>query len=418
VSRDEVHERIEAIYKIEMPRLVARLARMIRDVGTAEELAQDALVVALETWPETGVPDVPAAWLLATAKRRGIDRLRRGKMQVRKHEEIGRELESADDPAARLDAALDDDVGDDLLRLIFTTCHPALSADARVALTLRLLGGLTTDEIARAFLVPENTIAQRIVRGKRTLAEHRVEFEVPRSEERQERLASVLEVVYLVFNEGYTATAGAELARAELMEEALRLGRVLGGLAPQESEVFGLLALMEFQASRTRARTGRGGEPIVLLDQDRSRWDRGKIQRGLAALHRAQLLGGARAPYALQAAIAGCHSTAATAAATDWKSIAALYGLLAEAAPSPIVELNRAVALAMAEGPESGLAHLDAMTGLPALASYHHLFSVRGDLLARLGRRAEARAEFERAAKLTRNARERELLLARAAAMT
>ncbi len=390
---------------------------MLRDVGLAEELAQDALVVALERWPGSGIPDNPAAWLMATAKNRAIDRLRRHKLLDRKHEELGRELElqqqlAAPDP----DAALDDQVGDDLLRLVFTACHPVLSGEARVALTLRLLCGLTTEEIARAFLVPEPTVAQRIVRAKRTLAEARVPFEVPRGAELAARLESVLEVIYLIFNEGYTATAGGDWMRPALCEEALRLGRILAELAAQEPEVHGLVALMEIQASRAAARVGPAGEPILLLDQDRARWDQLLIRRGLAALQRAEALGGAPGPYVLQAAIAACHARARTPAETDWARIAALYKALAGRAPSPVVELNRAVALAMAFGPAAGLELVDALTSEPSLKTYHLLPSVRGDLLAKLARFDEARAEFERAATLTRNARERKLLLERAAA--
>jgi RNA polymerase sigma-70 factor (ECF subfamily) len=390
---------------------------MVRDVGLAEDLAQDALVVALEKWPRSGVPDNPGAWLMATAKHRAIDLLRRGPLLERKHQELGREIEARRELAGiELDDAIDDPVGDDLLRLMLTACHPVLAAESRVALTLRLLGGLTTEEIARAFLVPEPTVAQRIVRAKRTLREARVPFEVPRGAELAARLSSVLEVLYLVFNEGYSATAGGDWVRPALCEEALRLGRVLAELAPGEPEVHGLMALMEIQASRLRARVGPSGEPILLLDQDRARWDHLLVGRGLAALARAEALGGALGPYALQAAIAACHARARTAAATDWTRIAALYAALAQLAPSPVVELNRAVAVAMALGPAAGLEIVDALTGEPALASYHLLPSVRGDLLAKLGRLEEARAELERAASLTRNARERELLLGRAAA--
>jgi RNA polymerase sigma-70 factor (ECF subfamily) len=390
---------------------------MVRDVGLAEDLAQDALVVALEKWPRSGVPDNPGAWLMATAKHRAIDLLRRGPLLERKHQELGREIEARRELAGiELDDAIDDPVGDDLLRLMLTACHPVLAAESRVALTLRLLGGLTTEEIARAFLVPEPTVAQRIVRAKRTLREARVPFEVPRGAELAARLSSVLEVLYLVFNEGYSATAGGDWVRPALCEEALRLGRVLAELAPGEPEVHGLMALMEIQASRLRARVGPSGEPILLLDQDRARWDHLLVGRGLAALARAEALGGALGPYALQAAIAAFHARARTAAATDWTRIAALYAALAQLAPSPVVELNRAVAVAMALGPAAGLEIVDALTGEPALASYHLLPSVRGDLLAKLGRLEEARAELERAASLTRNARERELLLGRAAA--
>ena len=389
----------------------------MRDVGLAEDLAQDALVAALEQWPESGIPDNPGAWLMAAAKHRAIDFLRRKKLLERKHEELGRELEAQQETAVPdFDAALDDDVGDDLLRLVFAACHPVLSAEARVALTLRLLGGLTTEEIARAFLVPEPTVAQRIVRAKRTLAKERVPFEVPRGAELAARLSLVLEVIYLVFNEGYSATAGEDWMRPALCEEALRLGRILAELAPQEPEVHGLVALMEIQASRSRARVGPSGEPILLLTQNRALWDRLLIRRGLAALERAERLGGARGPYALQAAIAACHARALTREETDWARIAALYDALAQLAPSPVVELNRAVAVAMAFGPAAGLDLVDALMSEASLKAYHLLPSVRGDLLSKLGRFREARGEFERAASLTRNARERELLLERAAA--
>jgi RNA polymerase sigma factor (sigma-70 family) len=417
VTDPAAHRTIEAIYRIESARLIAGLARLVRDVGRAEELAQDALVVALERWPGAGIPDNPGAWLMATAKRRGLDELRRNKVLARKHDELALAIEAERELGAPdLDAAIDDQVGDDLLRLVFTSCHPVLSTEARVALTLRLLGGLTTDEIARAFLVPEPTIAQRIVRAKRTLAEARVPFEVPRDAELGARLASVLEVVYLVFNEGYSATAGDDWMRPELCDDALRLGRILAGLAPDEPEVHGLVALMEIQASRSRARIGPNGEPVLLLDQNRARWDHVRIGRGLAALTRAEALGGALGPYALQAAIAACHARARVPEATDWKRIAALYAALARIVPSPIVELNRAVALSMAEGPAAGLAIVDALLHEPSLERYHLLPSVRGDLLARLGRHEDARVELERAASLTRNARERHLLLERAAA--
>jgi len=416
-ANSTTHRSIEAVWRIEAAKIIGGVARIVRDVGLAEELAQDALVSALERWPQTGVPDNPGAWLMTTAKNRAFDRLRHAKLAESKHEQLGYEMEIAQqtqpDP---FEAAVDDDVGDDLLRLMFTACHPVLSAEARVALTLRLLGGLSTDEIARAFLVPEPTIAQRIVRAKRTLAEAHVPFEVPRANELAPRLASVLEVVYLVFNEGYSATAGDDWMRPALCEEALRLGRILAELAPQESEVHGLVALMEIQASRLRARTGPSGEPILLLEQNRTRWDQLLIHRGLAALQRAEALGGSLGPYALQGAIAACHARAHTAQDTDWPRIAALYDALAQLAPSPIVELNRAVALAMAFGPSVGLERVDALAAEPSLRSYHLLPSVRGDLLAKLGRLAEARAEFERAASLARNARERELLLGRAAA--
>ncbi|APR82274.1 RNA polymerase sigma-70 factor, ECF subfamily protein [Minicystis rosea] len=413
---NKTHRTIEAIFRIESAKLIAGLARIVRDVGVAEELAQDALVVALERWPVSGIPENPGAWLMATAKNRALDVVRRNKRIERKHEEIGHTLDAQLDIVPELDAALDDDVGDDLLRLMLTACHPILSAEARVALTLRLLGGLTTEEIARAFLVPEPTIAQRIVRAKRTLAEARVPFEVPRGDELAARLSSVLEVIYLVFNEGYSATAGDDWMRPGLCEDALRLGRILAELLPKEPEVHGLVALMEIQASRTRARTGPSGEPILLLDQNRARWDHVLIHRGLAALARAEALGGASGPYALQAAIAACHARARTADATDWARIAALYEALARLVPSPVVELNRAVALSMAFGPAVGLALVDTLIGEPSLAGYHLLPSVRGDLLAKVGRFDEARAELERAAALTRNARERALLLDRAAA--
>ncbi|WP_437324289.1 RNA polymerase sigma factor [Sorangium sp. So ce381] len=417
MTAPDVHRTIHAVFRIESARLIAGLARMVRDVGLAEELAQDALVAALERWPESGVPDKPGAWLMATAKRRAIDELRRSKRLERKHEELGHEIEAQHALAAPdLDAALDDDVGDDLLRLVFTACHPVLSTEAQVALTLRLLGGLTTEEIARAFLVPEPTVAQRIVRAKRTLAEARVPFEVPRGAELAPRLSSVLQVIYLVFNEGYSATAGGDWMRPALCEDALRLGRILAELVPKEPEVHGLVALLEIQASRSRARVGPSGEPILLLDQNRARWDHLLIRRGLAALERAEALGGARGPYALQAAIAACHARARAAAETDWARIAALYAALAQVTPSPVVELNRAVALSMAFGPAAGLAVVDALTSERSLEGYHLLPSVRGDLLAKLGRLDEARVELERAASLTRNTRERDLLLARAAA--
>jgi RNA polymerase sigma factor (sigma-70 family) len=417
VTDPAAHRAIEAIYRIESARLIAGLARLVRDVGRAEELAQDALVVALERWPEAGIPENPGAWLMATAKRRGLDELRRNKLASRKHEELAQAIETERELGGPdLEAAIDDQVGDDLLRLVFTACHPVLSTEARAALTLRLLGGLTTEEIARAFLVPEPTIAQRIVRAKRTLAEARVPFEVPRDAELGARLASVLEVVYLIFNEGYSATVGDDWMRPALCEDALRLGRILAGLAPTEPEVQGLVALMEIQASRSRARIGLNGEPVLLLDQNRARWDHVLIGRGLAALARAEALGGALGPYALQAAIAACHARARVAADTDWTRIAALYAALARIVPSPIIELNRAVALSMAEGPAAGLAIVDALAHEPSLVRYHLLPSVRGDLLARLGRHDDARAEFERAAALTRNARERQLLLGRAAA--
>jgi RNA polymerase sigma-70 factor (ECF subfamily) len=417
VTAIDTHRAIDAVWRIESARLIAALTRIVHDVGLAEDLAQDALVAALEQWPESGVPNNPGAWLMATAKHRAIDQLRRGTRLDRKHEEIARDLEAQQEMAVPdLDRALDDHVGDDLLRLVFIACHPVLPTEARVALTLRLLGGLATDEIARAFLVPEPTIAQRIVRAKRTLAEAHVPFEVPRGEEFTARLSSVLQVIYLVFNEGYSATAGDDWMRPELCEDALRLGRILAGLVPGEPEVHGLVALMEIQASRSRARVGPSGEPILLLDQDRARWDHVLVRRGLAALERAERLGGADGPYALQAAIAACHARARTADETDWARIAALYESLGRLTPSPVVELNRAVAVAMAFGPAEGLQLVDALRSEPSLEKYHLLPSVRGDLLARVGRSEEARAEFERAASLTRNARERELLLERASA--
>ena len=417
MTATETHRAINAVWRIESAKLIAGLTRMVGDVGIAEDLAQDALLIALERWPESGVPDNPGAWLMTTAKRRAIDLLRRDKLRDRKHEQLGHELEAEQERALPdLDASLDDHVGDDLLRLMFISCHPVLSTEARVALTLRLLGGLTTDEIARAFLVPIATIAQRIVRAKRTLTDANVPFEVPRGAELEARLASVLEVLYLVFNEGYSATAGDDWMRPALCEDALRLGRVLAELAPGEPEVHGLVALMEIQASRTRARVNASGEPILLLDQDRTKWDRVLIGRGLAALDRAAALNGAQGPYAVQAAIAACHARAHVAAATDWPRIAALYEALARLNPSPVVELNRAVAVSMAFGPAAGLALVDAIMSEPSLTGYHLLPSVRGDLLMKLGRTEEARAEFERAAALTKNAREQILLLARAAA--
>ena len=415
VTASATQRTIDAVWRIESARLIAGLARIVRDVGLAEELAQDALVAALETWPESGVPDNPGAWLMATAKHRAIDQLRRGATLERKQQELVRELEVA--LATEAPVLEVDDVADDLLRLVFTCCHPVLSTDARIALTLRLLGGLTTPEIARAYLVSEATMAQRIVRAKRTLVEAHVPFEVPSGDELAPRLSSVLEVVYLVFNEGYSATAGDDWVRQELCDEALRLGRVLAELAPREPEVHGLVALMEIQASRLRARTSQAGEPVLLLDQDRARWDRLLIRRGLAALERAERLGGGFGPYTLQAAIAACHARARTAGETDWARIAALYDALAQLAPSPVVELNRAVAVAMAFGPAAGLEVVDALRDEPALEAYHLLPSVRADLLAKLGRADEARAELERAAELTRNERERALLLERAAAL-
>lgn len=414
-----VHRAIDAVWRIEAARIIAHVARLVRDVGVAEELAQDALVAALEHWPSGGVPDNPGAWLMTAAKRRALDHLRQHALHARKREQIGLDLDAlgahvAPDVADVFEAARDDDIGDDLLRLVFTACHPVLSTDARVALTLRLLGGLTTGEIARAFLTPEPTIAQRIVRAKRTLSAAKVPFEVPRAPERAARLASVLEVIYLVFNEGYSATAGDDWMRPALTDEALRLGRVLAGRAPDESEVHGLVALMEIQASRMHARVDAQGRPVLLLDQDRSRWDPLLIRRGLAALARSEALGGASGPYALQAALAACHARARHADDTDWEQIVALYDALAQVAPSPVVELNRAVAVGMAFGPAAGLEIVDALAADPALARYHWLPSVRGDLLAKLGRRAEAQAEFQRAADMTLNAREREMLLARA----
>jgi RNA polymerase sigma factor (sigma-70 family) len=417
MTAPDIHGAIDAVWRIESAKVIAGLARIVGDVGIAEELAQDALVAALERWPESGMPRNPGAWLMATAKHRAIDHVRRDKMRARKHDLLGYELEAEQQRAVPdLDAALDDHVGDDLLRLVFIACHPVLSTEARVALTLRLLGGLTTEEIARAFLVPVPTIAQRIVRAKRTLSEAHVPFEVPRGAELTARVASVLEVIYLIFNEGYSATAGDDWIRPGLCEEALRLGRIVAELAPVEPEVHGLVALMEIQASRMRARVGPAGEPVLLLDQDRARWDQLLIRRGLAALERAELLGGALGPYALQAAIASCHARARTAEETDWSRIAALYDALAQLTPSPVVELNRAVAVAMAFGPAAGLELVDALTGEKALAGYHLLPSVRGDLLFKLGRMDEARQEFVRAAGLTRNAREQALLLERAAA--
>jgi RNA polymerase sigma factor (sigma-70 family) len=416
VNATDTHRAIDAVWRIESARLIAGLTRLVGDVGAAEDLAQDALVVALEKWPTAGVPDNPGAWLMATAKHRAIDIIRRRSMLDRKHEQLGHELEARQEAAVPdLDAALDDHVGDDLLRLMFVACHPVLPMEARVALTLRLLGGLTTGEIARAFLVPEATVAQRIVRAKRTLADAKVPFEVPRGAELDARLGSVLGVIYLIFNEGYSATAGDDWMRPTLCQEAMRLGRVLAGLAPSEPEVHGLVALMEIQASRAAARVTSSGEPVLLLDQDRGRWDQLLIRRGLAALARAEELGGAQGPYALQAAIAACHARARTADVTDWERIATLYDALAARTPSPVVELNRAVAVGMARGPAAGLELADALQSEPSLKTYHLLPSVRGDLLAKLGRNDEARAEFERAASLTQNARERTLLLQRAA---
>jgi RNA polymerase sigma factor (sigma-70 family) len=426
VTATDIHRTIDAVWRIESPRLIAGLTRIVRDVGLAEDLAQDALVAALEQWPESGVPDNPGAWLMATAKHRAIDHFRRNTRLERKHEELGRELGAKEMAVPDLDSALDDNVGDDLLRLVFISCHPVLSTEAQVALTLRLLGGLTTEEIARAFLVPEATVAQRIVRSKRTLSEKRVPFEVPQGGELAARLSSVLAVLYLIFNEGYSATTGDDWMRPALCEEALRLGRILAELAPQEPEVHGLVALMEIQASRSRARVGPSGEPILLFEQNRAHWDQLLIRRGLAALDRAEkllakkqlaeLLGDARGSYVLQAEIAACHARAHTPEETDWPRIVTLYAALAQLAPSPVVELNRAVAVAMAFGPEAGLELVDGLTAERSLAKYHLLPSVRGDLLKKLSRFDEARAEFERAASLTRNVRERDLLLERARA--
>lgn len=416
VTHDEIRRTIDAIWRMESPKVIAGLARYVRDVGLAEDLAQDALVSALQQWPESGVPRNPGAWLMAAARNRAIDGWRRQKLLERKHDELGYEIEADRQSAAPdFEAALDDDVGDDLLRLIFVACHPVLSTEARVALTLRLLGGLTTDEIARAFLTPEPTIAQRIVRAKRTLAKERVKFEVPHGPERDARLSSVLEVIYLIFNEGYSATAGGDWMRPALCEDALRMGRILAELAPEEPEVHGLVALMEIQASRSKARVGSSGEPILLFDQNRALWDRLLIRRGLAALERALRVGRPSGPYVVQASIAACHARAATPADTDWVRIVSLYEELAQLVPSPVVELNRGVAVAMALGPAAGLKIVDELQSEPSLARYHLLPSVRGDLLAKLGRLDEARAEFERAATLTRNARERDLLLERAA---
>jgi RNA polymerase sigma factor (sigma-70 family) len=416
MSSEDIHRTIDAVWRIESAHLIAGLARIVRDVGVAEELAQDALVTALEKWPTTGIPDNPGAWLMATAKHRAIDHFRRNKLLERKHEELGRELKSQQDSAmADFDIPEPDHIEDDLLRLVFVSCHPVLSTDARVALTLRLLGGLTTAEIARAYLAPEPTIAQRIVRAKRTLTEARVPFEVPSGSDRASRLSSVLEVIYLIFNEGYSATAGEDWMRPALCEDALRLGRILAGLVPTEPEVHGLVALMEIQASRIRARVSPTGEPILLLDQDRTRWDHVLIRHGLAELDRAEALGGSLGPYTLQAAIAACHARAHAADKTDWPRIAALYDALAQLNPSPVVELNRAVAVSMAFGPAAGLEIIDAIANEPSLKSYHLLPTVRGDLLDKLARFTEATSEFTRAAALTQNARERTLLLDRAA---
>jgi len=416
MAAHDLHRTLDALWRMESPRLIARLTRMLGDVGLAEEMAQDVLVSALERWPASGVPDNPAAWLMTAAKHRAIDRLRQHQLHARKHDELAYELDGQDMARPDDSERLEDDIGDDLLRLVFIACHPVLSTEARAALTLRLLGGLSTDEIARAFLQSEPTIAQRIVRAKRTLAQKQVPFEVPRRHELAERLDSVLEVVYLIFNEGYSATAGDDWMRPALCEEALRLGRVLAGLVPDEPEVHGLLALMELQASRARARTAADGTPILLLEQDRARWDRLQIQRGLQALERANRLGGARSPYTLQAAIAACHARALHAEQTDWARIASLYAQLAAVMPSPVVELNRAVALGRAEGAAAALPLVDALGEEPLLREYPQLPAVRGDLLEQLGRRREAREAFERAAALTRNARERSLMLARAAA--
>jgi len=416
MASGDIHRAIEAVWRIESARLIASLTRVTRDVGIAEDLAQDALLAALEQWPESGIPEKPGAWLMVAAKHRAVDLFRRNKLLERKHEELGREIESElYGMAAEVEPGIDDPIGDDLLRLVFICCHPVLSSEARVALTLRLLGGLTTGEIARAYLVSEATVAQRIVRAKRTLAEARVPFEVPRDAELSDRLSSVREVIYLIFNEGYSATAGEDWLRPALCEDALRLGRILAELVPKEPEVHGLVALMEIQASRSRARIGPSGEPVLLLEQDRTRWDHLLIGRGLAALERAESLGGALGPYALQAAIAACHARARTADETDWPGIAALYDALAQLAPSPIVELNRAVAVGMAFGPAAGLELVDSVMSEPSLKHYHLLPAVRGDLLVKLGRLDEARLEFVRAAGLTRNERERRLLLDRAA---
>lgn len=419
MSVAETHRAIEAVWRIEAPKLIAGLARILRDVGLAEELAQDALVTALERWPQSGIPDRPAAWLMTAARNRALDRIRHRKLAEQKHVEIGRDLDEEQEAAvAIIEEGLDDDVGDDLLRLIFTACHPVLSTEARIALTLRMVGGLATDEIARAFLVPEPTVAQRIVRAKRTLSEAGVPFEMPRGAERAARLTSVLEVIYLIFNEGYAATSGSDWMRPELAHEALRVGRVLATLAPAEPEVHGLVALMEIQASRTSARIDATGEPILLLDQNRARWDHLLIRRGLMSLARAERLGGGFGPYALQAAIAACHARARAAGDTDWRRIAGLYDLLAGVTPSPVVELNRAVAHAMAFGPDAGLAIVEPLGEEPALKSYHLLPAVRGDFLEKLGRGTEAAAEFARAAALTRNEREQAVMLRRARAAT
>jgi RNA polymerase sigma-70 factor, ECF subfamily len=412
----DIHGSIDAVWRIESPKLIASLTRIVRDIGLAEDLAQDALVAALEQWPKSGVPENPGAWLMATAKHRAIDHFRRNTLLDRKHEELGREVAEQEMKVPDLNAALDDNVGDDLLRLVFIACHPVLSTEAQVALTLRLLGGLTTDEIARAFLVPEPTMAQRIVRAKRTLSEKQVPFEVPRGPELAARLSSVLAVIYLIFNEGYAATAGDDWLRPALCDDALRLGRVLAELAPKEPEVHGLVALMELQASRAKARVGPSGEPILLKDQDRAQWDQLLIRRGLGALDRAKQLGIAAGPYVLQAELAACHAKARTPEETDWARIVRLYDALAQLSPSPVIELNRAVAVSMAFGPAAGLELVNALTSDPSLQKYHLLPSVRGDLLTKLRRFDEARLEFQRAASLTRNVRERELLLQRAKA--
>jgi RNA polymerase sigma-70 factor, ECF subfamily len=412
----EAHRAIETVWRIESPRLIGGLVRLVRDVGLAEDLAQDALIAALEQWPESGVPRNPGAWLMSTAKRRAIDQLRHRSLAEKKHEQLGRETDESQRPVEdQLAESIDDEIGDDLLRLLFIACHPVLSIESRVALTLRLLGGLTTSEIARAFLAPEPTIAQRIVRAKRTLAEARVPFETPRAEERAARVSSVLAVIYLVFNEGYSATSGDDWVRPALCDDALRLGRILVGLVPNNPEVHGLVALMELQASRLRARTSPSGEPVLLLDQDRSRWDRLLIGRGLAALGKAETIGGSLGPYALQAAIAACHARALRPEDTDWPRMVALYDALAELTPSPVIELNRAVAISMADGPAAGLEVVETLVDEPALRGYHLLPAVRGDLLVKLGRLEEARGEFERAAFMTQNTRERKLLLDRAA---
>jgi RNA polymerase sigma factor (sigma-70 family) len=418
VTATDIHRTIDAVWRIESPKLIAGLMRIVRDLGLAEDLAQEALVAALEQWPESGVPDNPGAWLMATAKHRAIDSFRRNELLIRKHEELGRDVETRQMAMPDFNANLDDHIGDDLLSLMFISCHPVLSTEARTALTLRLLGGLTTDEIARAFLAPEPTIAQRIVRAKRTLSDAKVPFEIPRGAELTSRLSSVLEVIYLIFNEGYSATAGDNWIRPALCEEAIRLGRVLAELAPRESEVHGLIALMEIQSSRAKARVGPTGEPILLFDQDRGKWDQLLIHRGLTALDRAEKLNPRRGPYTIQAAIAACHARAHTPKETDWGRIVSLYDELAELVPSPIVQLNRAVAVAMASGPAAGFELTEKLTTESSLKNYHLLPSVRGDLLTKLGRLAEARAEFERAATLTQNVRERDLLLARAEKLT